>query len=262
MVRRTPTTAGSVRSADGTSIVYERAGDGSAVIMIDPALGYSGFDSIRGLGALLADAFTVITYDRRGRGDSGDTPPYAVQREIEDLDALITEAGGSASVYGFSSGGLLALHAAAAGLPIRKLALMEPPVRDAGEPPDEAFTAHVSRLVSEGRRAEAVDFFLTTIGVPEEALEGMIPARAAVDRVAHTLVYDCAISDATSFATLRSVTTPTLVLDSLGSSDDLTGGAAAVAGALPRGTRRSLAGEWHGVPSETLAPVLADFFGP
>jgi pimeloyl-ACP methyl ester carboxylesterase len=162
--------AGVVRSADGTGIAFERSGSGRAVVMIDPAGGYSGFDNIRGLGALLSAEFTVYTYDRRGRGKSGDTEPYSVAREVEDLAAVIAEAGGAASVYGFSSGGLLALHAAADARVIGKLALFEPPLRGEDEPPDPAFTAEIAELVSSGRRPEAVERFLTSIGVPSEVI--------------------------------------------------------------------------------------------
>jgi pimeloyl-ACP methyl ester carboxylesterase len=129
------TAQGTVRSPDGTTLAFERSGDGPPLVMVDPALGYSGFDNIRELGERLATDFSVYTYDRRGRGRSGDTSPYAVEREVEDLAALITEAGAPAFVYGFSSGALLALHAAAMKVPIRKLALFEPPVRPEGEPP-------------------------------------------------------------------------------------------------------------------------------
>jgi pimeloyl-ACP methyl ester carboxylesterase len=250
-------TQGTVQSADGTRIVFDRSGSGPAVVMIDPAGGYSGFDSIRGLGRLLAAEFTVYTYDRRGRGNSGDTQPYGVEREVEDLAAVIAEAGGSALVYAFSSGGLLALHAAAGGLPIDKLALFEPPVRGEGEAPDLAFTKEIVELVSSGSRAAAVDRFLSSIGVPGKMVAEITPA---LEPVAHTLVYDCTISDAITFDRLRSVRTPTLVLDSQGSSDDLTGGVAAIVQALPNGTRRSLTGEWHGVPAEDLAPVVTEFF--
>jgi pimeloyl-ACP methyl ester carboxylesterase len=248
----------SVVSADGTEIAVDRTGAGPALVMIDPALGYSGFDNIRSLGKLLAAEFTVYTYDRRGRGRSGDTAPYAVAREVDDLGAVIGEAGGSAFVYGFSSGALLALHAAAGGAAIEKLALLEPPVRAHDEPPDTAFTAEIGELVASGRRGAAVDRFLAGIGVPPEAIE---PVHSALDAVAHTIVYDCEISNATTFELLRSVPTPTLVIDSEGSSEDLTGGAAAVAEALSRGTRRSLPGEWHVVPDDVLAPVLIEFFG-
>jgi pimeloyl-ACP methyl ester carboxylesterase len=247
---------GTVRSADGTEIAFERSGSGPAVVMVDPAGGYSGFDNIRGLGALLAAEFTVYSYDRRGRGGSGDTAPYAIAREVEDLAAVIAEADGSARVYGFSSGGLLALHAAAGGVAIDRMALLEPPVRGEGEPPDSAFTADIASLVASGRREAAVERFLTGIGVPPE----MVSVPPGLEAVAHTLVYDCKLSEGTTFELLRSVRTPTLVLDSQGSSDDLTGGTAAIAEALPNGARRSLAGEWHGVPDEDLAPVVAEFF--
>jgi pimeloyl-ACP methyl ester carboxylesterase len=251
----------SVRSADGTEIAVDRSGGGPALVMVDPALGYSGFDNIRELGALLASDFTVYTYDRRGRGRSGDTSPYAVAREVEDLAAVIAQAGESAFVYGFSSGGLLALHGAASGLAIDKLALFEPPVRAEGEPPDTVFTAEIADLVTSGRRSAAVEHFLTSIGVPSDVIAQMEPMRPALEAIAHTLVYDCEISNATGFELLRSVQTRTLVLDSEGSSEDLTGGTAAIAEALPNGTRRSLAGGWHGVPNEDLAAVLTEFLG-
>lgn len=250
-------TQGTVQSADGTLIAFDRIGSGPPLVMIDPAGGYSGFDNIRRLGALLAAEFAVYTYDRRGRGGSGDTQPYGVEREVEDLGAVIAEAGGSAFVYGFSSGGLLALHGAAGGLPIDKMGLFEPPVRGEGEPPDSGFTAEIDDLVSSGRRAAAVHRFLSAIGVPSEMVAEIQPA---LDAVAHTLVYDCKISDATAFELLGAVHIPTLVLDSQASSDDLTGGSAAIVQALPNATRRSLAGEWHGVSDEALAPVLAEFF--
>ncbi|WP_084958313.1 alpha/beta fold hydrolase [Thermoactinospora rubra] len=248
------------KSADGTPIAFERSGSGPAVVMVDPAGGYSGFDTIRRLGSLLADHFTVHTYDRRGRGASGDTPPYAVQREVEDLAAVIAEAGGSACVYGFSSGGLLALHAAAGGLPITRLALFEPPVRGEDEPPDLAFTARIAELVAAGRRAEAVREFLTSTGVPPEMMAELGPTLPALEAVAHTLVYDCEISNATTHALLREVRVPALVLDSQGSSDDLTGGTAAIAAALPHGVRRSLPGGWHGADDEAVAAAVTEFF--
>lgn len=238
----------------------ESAGNGPPLVVVDPALAYSAFDDLRGLGALLAAEFTVWRYDRRGRGASGDRPPYAVAREVEDVKAVIEAAGGSAFVYGFSSGGLLALHAAAAGLAIDKLALFEPPVRARGEPPETTFTNEIADLVAAGARGTAVDYFLISIGVPGEVIAEMAPMRPALEAVAHTLVYDCEISNATTFELLDSVQTPTLVLDSGGSSDYLTGGMAAIADALPNGTRRSLPGEWHGVADEDLAPVLTAFF--
>jgi pimeloyl-ACP methyl ester carboxylesterase len=249
----------SVTSRDGTVIAYERAGVGPALVMVDPALGHREFDSIRGLGELLAADFTVVTYDRRGRGASTDTAPYAVGREVEDIAALVAAVGGSACVYGFSSGGLLALQAAAAGIGVEKLVLMEPPIGTDDDPADATFTAEMAELVAAGRRREAVRRFLAGCGVPEEALAGMEESMPALEAVAHTLVYDCLISEATDSALLATVSTPTLVLDSLGSSDDLTGWAATVAAALPEGHHRSLRGGWHGVPAQDLAPVVTEF---
>jgi pimeloyl-ACP methyl ester carboxylesterase len=253
---------GKVTSSDGTSIAFERYGAGPALIAVDAAGSYSGFRPFPAPVELLAPHFAVYVYDRRGRGASADTPPYAVQREVDDLAALIAEAGGLAFVYAFSSGGLVALHAAASGLAIPKLALFEPPIGPNQHATGEStFTAELAELVAAGRRREAVEFFHRGIGVPEEIMAQMTPeVWAALEAVAHTLVYDCRISEATSLALLRSVTAPTLVIDSQSSGSELTGMAATVVEALPNGTHRSLAGGWHGVPDDALAPVLAEWF--
>jgi pimeloyl-ACP methyl ester carboxylesterase len=254
--------AGKVISGDGTSIAFERHGAGPPLIAVDAAGSYSGFRPFPAPIELLAPHFTVYIYDRRGRGASGDTQPYGVQREVDDLAALIAEAGGSAFVYAFSSGGLLALHAAASGLAIPKLALFEPPIEPQQTATGEsAFTGELAELVAAGRRRDAVEFFNRGIGVPEEIMAQMAPGTwAALEAVAHTLVYDCRISEATSLELLRSVKAPTLVIASQGSGGELSGMAATVVGALPDGTHRSLAGEWHGVPNDVLAPVLVEFF--
>jgi pimeloyl-ACP methyl ester carboxylesterase len=253
---------GKVTSRDGTSIAFERVGAGPALILVDAAGSYRDFRPLRAPVERLAADFTVYVYDRRGRGASTDTLPYTVQREVDDLAALIAEAGGSACVYAMSSGCLLALHAAAGGLAIPRLALFEPPIEPNEAPAGETdFTTELAELVAAGRRREAVAFFHRGIGVPAEVMAQMTPpVWAALEAVAHTLVYDCRLSDSMSLRLLRSVTVPTLVIDSQGSSGELTGMAATVVEALPNGTGRSLAGEWHGVPDETLAPVLTGFF--
>jgi pimeloyl-ACP methyl ester carboxylesterase len=256
-------TSATVTSADGTVIAYERIGQGPALILIDAAGHYRGFTSFAGLIDLLAPKFSIYHYDRRGRGSSTDTQPHAVQREVEDLAALIAEAGGSAFLYAFSSGGLLALHAAMAGLPIARMALLEPPIElQEDRSAQRLFTTELSNLLAAGEPDRAVEFYLTGIGVPDEIVASMRGSASwsAMASVAPTLVYDSLISEATSFDLLVSVTVPTLVLDSEGSSDDLIGMAATVAGALPNGFHRSLAGEWHGVSDDVLAPVLIDFF--
>jgi pimeloyl-ACP methyl ester carboxylesterase len=253
----------SVRSADGTRIAFERSGHGAPLVLIEAAGHYRGLSSFGGLAPLLSSAFTIYQYDRRGRGESGDTPPYSPDREVEDIGALIADGGGSAHLYGYSSGALLALRAAARGLPITRLAVLEPPLQDddAAAGPDP-LTIELGELVAAGREGDAVEHFHRSIGVPDEFIAEMKAGAswARMEAVAHTLVYDCLLSDAMSPALIRSVTTPTLVLDSQGSSDDLTGGAARVAQLLPNGAHRSLPGEWHGLADDTLAPALIAFF--
>lgn len=252
-----------VESADGTRIAFDRAGDGPPVVLIEGAGHYRGFSSFDGLTPLLARALSVCRYDRRGRGGSTDTPPYTAEREVEDLAALIDSAGGSACLYAYSSGGLVALHAAAAGLPIDRMVLLEPPVEpDSDLASQQAFTAELAARVAADGGDAAVEYYLTEIGVPEEILTDMrgAPSWTAMASVAHTLVYDSLLSEATSFDLLAAVPVPTLVLDSEGSSTNITGMAAAVAAALPHATHRSLAGEWHGVLDDVLAPALTDFF--
>ncbi|MEH1029290.1 alpha/beta hydrolase [Micromonospora profundi] len=258
-----PTTSRTVTSRDGTSIAYEQAGSGPALILVDAAGHYRGLSSFGGLIDLLAANFTVYHYDRRGRGDSTDTQPYAVEREVDDLAALIDEAGGSAFLYGFSSGALLALHAAANGLTIPKLALLEPPIDTTEDRSAQAaFTAELAELIAAERRTAAVEHFLTGVGVPDEVVAGMRESQSwsAMEAVAHTLVYDCMVSEATSLQLLASVSVPTLVLGSAASGDDLTGMTATIAKAMPNSLHRSLPGEWHGVPDDVLAPALTEFF--
>ena len=157
-----------VTSKDGTIIAFDRLGDGPPVVLV------CGGSTDRMANAPVADhlapSFTVFNYDRRGRGDSGDTLPYAVEREVEDLDAVITAAGGQASVYGTSSGAALALEAAATGLAITKLALWEPPFIPEGVPrPPEDQVEQYERMIVEGRRGDAVEFFMSkVVGLPPE----------------------------------------------------------------------------------------------
>jgi pimeloyl-ACP methyl ester carboxylesterase len=246
-----------VISRDGTSIAFERYGAGPALVVVDAAGNYSGFRPLAAPVELLAADYTVYVYDRRGRGASTDTPPYAPEREVEDLGALIDAAGGTAYVYGMSSGCLVALRGAAAGLAIPKLALFEPAFEETTDP---RFTTELAALVAAGRRHDAVEFFHRGIGVPDEVMAQMTPeVWAALEAVAPTLVHDCAQSDTMTLALIRSVPAPTLVLDSRGSTGDLAGMAAAVVGALPDGTYRSLAGGWHGAADEEVAPALVAF---
>ena len=253
--------AGTVASPDGTSLAFDRIGSGPPLVLIDAAGHYRAFSSFDGLIEPLGEHFTVYHYDRRGRGQSTDTAPYAVAREVEDLASLIADGGGSAFLYGFLSGALVALHAAASGVPIAKLAVLEPPIA----PPESveaqaAFTAELVALLAGGQRDAAVEHFLSM--VPDEILAEMrtSPSWAAMEAVADTFVYDCLISEATSPALLASITVPTLVIDSTGSDGELGEMAAAVADTLPNAIRLTLPGGWHGVDDEVLAANLVAFF--
>jgi pimeloyl-ACP methyl ester carboxylesterase len=248
-----------VRSADGTRIGMTCTGDGPPLILVEPACHHRAFSAFDGLVPLLRSEFTVVTYDRRGRGESTDTPPYAVEREVEDLAAVIREAGGPAHVHGFSSGALLAIQAVAHHLPVRRLTLLEPPIDDDTEA-QTAFTSQLrSQLEREGNEA-GLAFFLESI-MPPPMVDGMRggPEWEAMAAIASTLVHDCVVSEATGKATLAAVEVPTLVLDSQGSTDDLTGMAATVARHLPNARYQSLPGDWHGVDDNALASALRSF---
>jgi alpha-beta hydrolase superfamily lysophospholipase len=255
-----------VRSADGTTIAFDRSGQGPPVILVGGA--FNDRSTAAPLAAELDSEFTVFNYDRRGRGSSGDTSPYAVDREVEDLDALIAEAGGSGSVYGLSSGAALALEAAACGLPIDSLALFEPPfVVDGSRPrPPEDLRVQLSELTSSGRRGEAVELFVTTaVGLPAEAVAQMrnAPMWPGLEAVAHTLAYDTAVmgpGNALPAERIASVTVPTLVIESAGSPEWLRSAAQAVADVLPHAQHRTLEGQFHDVAPEVLAPELEQFF--
>lgn len=183
-----------VTSADGTSIAYELSGQGPLLILVSPALSARG--SQQGLAALLTDKFSLLVYDRRGRGDSGDTPPYDRAREVEDIEALIDAKGGRAFLFGSSSGAALALEAAnALGDKVAGVALHEPPfiVDDSRPPMPSDFVAHVSALVAEGRRGDAVAYFMhDAVGVPEEFVAQMRqgPMWPGLEALAHTLAYE------------------------------------------------------------------------
>jgi pimeloyl-ACP methyl ester carboxylesterase len=258
-----------VTSGDGTSIAFERFGEGSPVILVGGAT--TDRAMIRPLAEELAKDFTVINYDRRGRGDSGDTPPYAVEREVEDVGALIAEAGGQASVYGHSSGAVLALHAAAHGLPVARLVMHEPPFapdRDEERRTSREYGERLRTILAEGRRGDAAALFMTTVGMPEEMVEEMRgePWWTRMEAVAPTLLYDSEVMGDIS----REGTIPTELLGAVGAPTlVLCGGASPgwmidvgrqVAEGLPDGRIDVLEGQEHVVPPEMLAPVLAKFF--
>ncbi|MGH8776241.1 MAG: alpha/beta fold hydrolase [Jiangellaceae bacterium] len=253
-----------VTSTDGTTIAFDRLGDGRPVVLV--CGGSTDRMANAGLAALLAQDFTVFNYDRRGRGDSGDTAPYAVEREVEDISSVFDAAGGSANLYGTSSGAALALEAAASGLPVTRLALWEPPFFLAGRPkppPDTAGT--YTRLVAEGRRGDAVEYFMAkVVGLPPEFVAGarQAPFWASQEALAHTLAYDATVMGDYSLPTERAeaVTAPTIVVDG-GSSLGFMGETAdALAELISGAQRRTLDGQDHNVDPAALAPVLKSFF--
>jgi len=256
-----------VRSTDGTSIAFETTGEGPPLILIGGAFNdRHAKASGTPLAALLAPHFTVFSYDRRGRGDSSDTPPYAIEREVEDLGAVIDEAGGRAFVYGISSGGLLALEAAVRELPIDKLALYEAPlVLDANRRPPESLAAELAALSAAGRRSEAAELFLTrVVGVPPQVIAGMkqTPMWRELEALAHTLSYDVRITAGAVALSERasSVHAPTLVLDGGASPPWMHDGSRRLAGAVPNGRYRTLEGQTHDVDLGVLAAALDEFF--
>lgn len=253
-----------VRSKDGTEIAFERSGNGPTLILIGGA--FADRSGAADFAAALASRFSVVAYDRRGRGDSGDAPAYAVEREVEDLERLIDAVGGTAFVHGMSSGAALALQAAAAGASISRLSVCEPPFRVEGAPPaPERYIQSLQEMRSGDRRGEAVEYFLTrAVGLPAEAVQQMrgAPMWPGMEAVSHTLVYDALVmgDSAVPTALLAKVDIPTLVLDSTGSAPWLRSAAAATAVALPQATHRSLDGGFHFLPPEVLAPALTEFF--
>jgi len=259
-----------VRSKDGTTIAYDRVGHGPALILVDGALCYRASGPMEALANELAPHFTVIRYDRRGRGDSSDSQPYRLEREIEDLDALITVAGGSAFVCGLSSGAALALEAAARGLSVRKLALYEAPfIVDKSHPPLPAdFVTRLNAALAANRRGDAVRLFLKLVGLPGfgVALMRLLPAWSKLEAVAHTLPYDISIVGdyqqgrplpADRWASLRA---SALVLDGGKSPAWMRTATASLASVLPGARYVTLAGQTHMVKAKALAPVLTEFF--
>jgi len=257
-----------VMSKDGTTIAFDRSGQGPALILVGGAFQHRAIDPRTAqLAALLAQHFTVFHYDRRGRGDSSDTQPYAVEREVEDLDALIKESGGSAFVFGMSSGAVLAIEAAARGLAITKLAFYEPPFNSDDENARQAsenYTRQLTALLTEGRRGDAVALAMTTWGAPAEAIAGMrqTPVWSLFESVAPTLAYDNAIMGDGSVPAerLSSITVPTLVIDGGASPAFMQSAAQTLADAFPNAQRRTLEGQTHDVAPDALAPVLEEFF--
>jgi pimeloyl-ACP methyl ester carboxylesterase len=262
-----------VTSKDGTSIDYSKVGNGPLLIIVTGASQFRGTDpSLGELAQLLADQFTVVTYDRRGRGKSGDTLPYAVEREIEDIAALIEANGGRASLLGYSSGATLAIEATVAGLPIDKAIAYEPPfvVEGSGRDPDRSgLVAKIDGALAAGDRREVARiFFVENVGIPPEAFEGMMasPFGETLLSIAPTLTYDTKIVDRAYPDQVwperyRRNTVPVLLLDGDRTFPFLPFGVNALAKVLPNASRATLPGQDHGPAPQAIAPVIRDFLG-
>lgn len=256
-----------VTSKDGTTIAYEVLGQGPPLVLVWGALGARDSPFTKAMRDELAKSFTVHDYDRRGRGESGDTKPFSVQKEIDDLRAVCEAAGGNPFVWATSSGAALALEAAAAGVPMRMLAAHEPPymVGEHAAKFDRAYEAKVTRLVAEGKRSDAVALFMRTVGVPAPMVWVMrlMPFWKKATAVAHTLPYDAACMSGFDAPDkrLREIRVPTVVLVGDKTPKSLQDAAEHVARTIPGATKRVLAKQNHGVKPEALRPALVEAFG-
>ena len=259
-----------VTSNDGTQIAYDSVGSGPPLILVAGATQYRAVDQTTSeLARLLAaGGFRVINYDRRGRGDSGDTQPYAVEREIEDIEALVTEAGGEASLFGMSSGAVLAAEAAARGVPVTKLLMYEPPMvlDDSGPPPQPDYVEKIEGLAKNGD-GDAMAYFVSMVGMPEEQLaefrqSPIFPAFAAVE---HTLAYDGRImepygkGEPIPQGAWDGALQPTVVFAGGDSPDWMQNAARAAAEAAPDGDVRIVPGQTHEFDPAVLAPEMLEF---
>lgn len=254
----------SVTSRDGTTIVFDRSGDGPPVVII--GAGPTDRSTNAPVAALLSAQFTVFNYDRRARGASGDTAPFAVDREYDDLAAVIAAAGGSACLYGTSGGAVIALEAAARGLGATRLGLWEPPylLDDETRRPPADYHAQLAAAVAAGRPGDAVELFFTAaVGAPPEFVAQLrqAPIWPAMERLGQALVYDAAIMGDFRVPTerLARVNVPTLVLDG-GTTPWMSRTADAVARVVGGAQRRTLEGQPHNVDPAAIAPALIDFF--
>jgi pimeloyl-ACP methyl ester carboxylesterase len=256
-------------SADGTTIAFDQLGKGPALILVDGALGQRAMDDeTTQLAPLLAECFTVFHYDRRGRGDSTDTSPYAVEREIEDIEALIIEAGGSAFVFGISSGAALALEASIKlGDRVKKLAMYEAPYNDdeAARQAWKTYRKQLADVLAQDRKGDALALFMMLVGMPPEHLDAVRqhPMWSMWEANAPTLAYDAAVmGEDASVPTEKAarVAVPALVMDGSASFPFMHATALSLTKAMPHAQHRTLEGQTHEVAPQVLAPVLEEFF--
>jgi pimeloyl-ACP methyl ester carboxylesterase len=255
-----------VRSKDGTQIAFTKVGEGPALICVSGALSARALSMRLPLVSKLAEHYSTYSYDRRGRGESGDTQPYAVDREIEDLEALIDLAGGSSLILGISSGAALSMQAAAklGAKKISKLALYEPPY---GQKPEEfeKQKTEVNRLIKTGEPGDAAVFFLTSIGLPAEAIEKMktSPGWQVMKTIDHTLAYDYEVLGDGQIPeqAVSTISVPTLIMDGEKSLDFMHSTADRIAELIPNSERTTFKGLAHQIDADIVTPRLIEFVG-
>ncbi|MEW2619854.1 alpha/beta hydrolase [Streptomyces sp. NPDC048106] len=252
-------------SRDGTPLAYSVTGRGPVVILVSGAMSTGG--TLAPLAERLADDVTAVVYDRRGRDRSGDTAPYAVDREVEDLAALLDAVGGDAALFGVSSGGALVLEAAASGLPVARAAVYEVPYADrlaGGAEREAAYKERLGRALAEDRRGDAVELFLRLTGLGEEMIRRarQSPMWPGLEAVAPSLAYDDAVMGDGLLPRdrLAAVSVPLLAIAGGASPEWMRHAARDIADAVPGGAYRVLEGQTHMVEPEVLGPVLAGFF--
>ncbi|MCC3298743.1 alpha/beta fold hydrolase [Arthrobacter caoxuetaonis] len=248
--------SGRVLSADGTPIAWERHGQGPPLVVVDPIMMDRTTSGLAGVAELLAEGHTVYTYDRRGKGESGDGEEYTPESEVDDLLAVVQAAGGSADLLGTSSGAILALRAASESAVVSSVIAVEPPLSQEGAAgPD--IRPQLEALIDAEDRAGAVRLFQESIGVPEELIEQSEPS--PFEPAAHTISYDLTLMLETDIQSLTGIHVPVLVLASSGSDARLQGWARETAEILPEGSFQLLEGSWHGLDDAVLAEAVNDF---
>ncbi|MFZ3454351.1 alpha/beta fold hydrolase [Arthrobacter sp. 7Tela_A1] len=248
--------SGRVLSADGTPIAWERHGQGPPLVVVDPVMMDRTSSGLAGVAELLAEGHTVYTYDRRGKGESGDGEEYTPESEVDDLLAVVQAAGGSADLLGTSSGAILALRAASESAVVSSVIAVEPPLSQEGAAgPD--IRPQLEALIDAEDRAGAVRLFQESIGVPEEIIEQSEPS--PFEPAAHTISYDLTLMLETDIQALTGIHVPVLVLASSGSDARLQAWARETAEILPEGSFQLLEGSWHGLDDAVLAEAVSDF---
>ncbi|MFA5943418.1 MAG: alpha/beta hydrolase [Candidatus Thermoplasmatota archaeon] len=257
-----------VTSKDGTQIGYDKLGQGPPLVIVNGALSVRTFVFARKMAEAIAQQFTVYNYDRRGRGDSSDTQPYSVQREVEDVAAVCKAAGGKPLVVGFSSGAALAIEAAASGVPMAGLFAYEPPYVgvDPADKTDPEFRQKLDTFIAAGKRDEAVAFFMRTVGVPGfgVAIMKLLPMWKVMRGVAHTLPYDARVMDGFKLPDnrLALVKIPTVLAAGAKTTPALKAGVLAASNAVPKARHVLVPKANHGIKPAALVPVLVDLYAP